>query len=131
MWRFVAGLTKFEHYKGHMDSDLFIVSESSEDCEPEISLFTIQCLFEAQSMDHFSPIFSTAMAITSVSAYDCTALDTYALGFCISNFHTGVSWSVYLNNHSTPFACGLKRKTPSVGVIRGLIVDGFHCNLAN
>ena len=58
VWRFVAGLTKFEHYKGHMDSDLII--ESRQNSETEISLFTIQCLFEAQSVDHFSPIFSTA-----------------------------------------------------------------------
>ena len=129
VWRFVAGLTKFEHYKGHMDSDLFI--ESREDSETEISLFTIQCLFEAQSVDHFSPIFSTSPAtITMIDArWGCTALDTYALGFCISNFHTGVSWSVYMDNHSTPFVCGLKRKTPSVGVIRELHMLECLCNV--
>ena len=128
VWRFVAGLTKFEHYKGHMDSDLFI--ESRKDSETKISLFTIQCLFEAQSVDHFSPIFSTSPATTTgVHAWDCTALDAYALGFCISNFHTGVSWSVYMDNHSTPFACGLKRKTPSVGVIRELDMIGCTFNL--
>ena len=131
VWRFVAGLTKFEHYKGHMDSDLFI--ESRKDSETEISLFTIQCLFEAQSVDHFSPIFNTSPATTTrVHAYRrCTGLDTYALGFCISNFHTGVSWNVhlYLNTHSTPFACGLKRKTPSVGVIRELHMAGCPCNV--
>ena len=128
VWRFVAGLTKFEHYKGHMDSDLFI--ESREDSETEISLFTIQCLFEAQSVDHFSPIFSTSPATTTrVGARGCTALDTYALGFCISNFDTGVSWSVHMGNHSTPFVCGLKRKTPSVGVISKLYMFGCPCNV--
>ena len=128
VWRFVAGLTKFEHYKGHMDSDLFIVSR--EDSETKISLFTIQCLFEAQSVDHFSPIFSTSPATTTwVEARGCTALDTYALGFCIANFHTGVSWGVYVYNHLTPFACGLKRKTPSVGVIRELVMYGCPCNV--
>ena len=131
VWRFVAGLTKFEHYKGHMDSDLFI--ESREDSETEISLFTIQCLFEAQSVDHFSPIFSTSPATTTrVLTYrGYTALDTYALGFCISNFYTGVSWSVgmFMNNHSTPFVCGLKRKTPSVGVIRELDMYWCPCNV--
>ena len=128
VWRFVAGLTKFEHYKGHMDSDLFI--ESRKDSETKISLFTIQCLFEAQSVDHFSPVFSTSPATTTrVHAVGCTALDTYALGFCISNFHTGVSWSVHMNNHSTPFACGLKRKTPSVGVIRELNMYRCPCNV--
>ena len=129
VWRFVAGLTKFEHYKGHMDSDLFI--ESRKDSETEISLFTIQCLFEAQSVDHFSPIFSTSPATTTrVDArWGYTGLDTYALGFCISNFHTGVSWSVDMYNHSTPFACGLKRKTPSVGVIRELHMYRCPCNV--
>ena len=128
VWRFVAGLTKFEHYKGHMDSDLFI--ESREDSETEISLFTIQCLFEAQSVDHFSPIFSTSPATTTrvdaIRGY--TALDTYALGFCISNFQ-GVSWSVDMNTHPTPFVCGLKRKIPSVGVIRELDMIGCPCNV--
>ena len=129
VWRFVAGLTKFEHYKGHMDSDLFI--KSRKDSETEISLFTIQCLFEAQSVDHFSPIFSTSPATTTRvhARWGCTALDTYALGFCISNFHTGVSWSVNMGNHSTPFACGLKRKTPSVGVIREFHMSDYPCNL--
>ena len=128
VWRFVAGLTKFEHYKGHMDSDLFI--ESREDSETKISLFTIQCLFEAQSVDHFSPIFSTSPATTTwVHAMGCTALDTYALGFCISNFHTGISWSVGMDNHSAPFVCGLKRKTPSVGVIRELHMSRCPCNV--
>ena len=128
VWRFVAGLTEFEHYKGHMDSDLFI--KSRKDSKTRISLFTIQCLFEAQSVDHFSPIFSTSPATTTrVCARGCTALDTYALGFCISNFHTGVSWSVDIGNHLTPFACGLKRKTPSVGVIRELHMVGSQCNV--
>ena len=31
--------------------------------------------------------------------------------------------------HSTPFACGLKRKTPSVGVIRELHMVGCPCNV--
>ena len=128
VWRFVAGLTKFEHYKGHMDSDLFI--ESRKDSETKISLFTIQCLFEAQSVNHFSPIFSTSPAtITRVFTANFTALDTYALGFCISNFHTGVSWSVGMYNHSTPFVCGLKTKTPSVGVIRDLFMYRCPYNL--
>ena len=128
VWRFVAGLTKFEHYKGHMDSDLFIVAR--KDHETEIFIFTIQCLFEAQSVDHFSPIFSTSPATTTrVNAiWGGTALDAYALGFCISNFHTGVSWSVHMNDHSTPFVCGLKRKTPSVGVIRELDMSRCPCN---
>ena len=111
VWRFVAGLTKFEHYKGHMDSDLFI--KSRKDCETEISLFTIQCLFEAQSVDHFSSIFSTSPdTSTCVEAWHCTALDTYALGFCISKFHVA-NWYVDISCHLTPFIKGLNMVTPS------------------
>ena len=111
VWRFVAGLTKFEHYKSHMDSDLFI--ESREDSETKISLFTIQCLFEAQNMDLFSSIFSTSPdTSSSVEAWHCAALDTYALGFCISKFHVA-NWNVVINCHLTPFIKGLNMVTPS------------------
>ena len=113
VWRFVAGLTKFEHYKGHMDSDLFI--ESGEDSETSISLFTIQCLFEAQSVDHFSPI----LARTQLQFYlkpGCTALDAYATGFCIANFYTKAARSVNIYNYSTHFMCGLKKKTPRASI---------------
>ena len=114
VWRFVAGLTKFEHYKGHMDSDLFI--ESREDSE--ISLFTIQCLFEAQSVDHFSSILARPF-LRFHSTYNCTALDTYAIGFCIANFYTKAARSVDIYNYSTPFMCGLKKKTSraSIGML--------------
>ena len=54
VWRFVAGLTKFKGYEGHMDS-LFI--ESNEDHKITLELSFIQCLFEAQTMDHFSSLF--------------------------------------------------------------------------
>ena len=130
VWRFVAGLTKFEHYKGHMDSDLFI--KSRKDNEIEISIFTIQCLFEAHSVDHFSSIFRTP---TTTVRYNTirTALDAYALGFCISNLQTGVSWNIYINNHWTHFMYGLKRKTPAagvdVGVIRQLTIYSSRINV--
>ena len=129
VWRFVAGLTKFEHYKGHMDSDLFI--KSREDNETEISLFTIQCLFEAQSMDLFSSIISTSPDTpTKVNASDCTALDTYALGFCISKFHVAnVNWNVDISYHLTPFINGLNMVTPSADAnIRNLCISAFPDN---
>ena len=112
VWRFVAGLTKFKYYDGHMD---FFKTKT------EISLYCIQCLFEAQSVDNFSSIFRASPATTiGVSTSYRTALDMYALGFCISNFHTGVPWSVGIDNHVTPFTCGLNMKTPSAGVIQQL-----------
>ena len=129
VWRFVAGLTKFEHYKGHMDSFLFI--KSREDNEIKISLFTIQCLFEAQSVDHFSSIFSTSSdTLTRFEAQYCTALDTYALGFCISKFHVAnVNWNVVINCYLTPFIKGLNKITPSADAnIWNLCIQTFPNN---
>ena len=115
VWRFVAGLTKFKHYEGHMD---FFKSIG------RVSLYCIQCLFEAQSVDHFSSIFraSSATTIEFNTRRDSTALDMYALGFCISSFHTGVPWSVGINKYVTFFTCGLNMKIPSAGVIQKLLV---------
>ena len=126
VWRFVAGLTKFEHYKGHMDSDLFI--KSKEDSETEISLFTIQCLFEAQSVDHFSSILARPRLQFFLN-FSCTALDAYATGFCIANFYTEVTKLVSVFRYSTPFVCGLKKristcKTPRASISR---LDVCHC----
>ena len=103
VWRFVAGLSKFKGYEGHMDS-LFI--QSIED-HKIIKLFFIQCLFEAQTMDHFSSLFRTSPTTAHIDIYYGTALDMYALGYCIANFHTGVPWSVLIRNYLTPFLCGL------------------------
>ena len=102
VWRFVAGIMKFKYYEGHMDSSIFI---KSGDPEASISLFTIQCLFEAHTIDHFSSILPAKARIDAWN--NCTALDTYAIGFCISNFHVNASWSVHLNNNWKPFVCGL------------------------
>ena len=117
VWRFVAGLAKFKGYEDHMDS-LFI--RSSEDRKISLAPFFIQCLFEAQTMDHFSPLFRTSPTTAHVDAHFGTALDLYALGYCIANFHTGVPWSVKIMNYSTLFLCGLKTNAPSVGVIQQL-----------
>ena len=123
VWRFVAGLAKFKGYKGHMDS-LFI--KSSEDHKITLELFFIQCLFEAQTIDHFSSLFRTSPTTAHVNAYDCTALDLYALGYCIANFHTGIPWSVEIIRFFTLFLCGLKTNAPSVGVIQQLYLR--HCS---
>ena len=118
--RFVAGLTKFKGYEGHMDSDLFI--HSNEDRRIRLSRFFIQCLFEAQSFDHFSSLFRTSPTIMQVHVSD-TVLDSYAVGYCIANFHTGVPWSVFITMHLTSFMCGLKTNAPSVGIIKQLAIS--------
>ena len=122
VWRFVAGLTKFKHYEDHMD---FFKTKTG------ISLYCIQCLFEAQSVDHFSSIFrASPVTLTDVSTRWCTALDAYALGFCISNIHTGVPWSVVIHKHVTPFTCGLNMKTPSAGVLQQLQIYLYPVNIS-
>ena len=132
VWRFVAGLTKFEGYDKYIsNSHLFI--ESREDHEIELSLFFIQCLFEAQAVDHFSSIFGSPPTIIHFDTrYAGTVLDNYAVGYCISNFHTGVSWSVrnWGKGDLTPFLSGLKANVPSVGVIEKLhIVECEDINI--
>ena len=134
VWRFVAGLTKFKHYEDHID---FFKTKTG------VSLHCIQCLFEAQSVHHFSSIFraspATTIEVNCTWDYDkmtipfhlnCTALDAYALGFCISNFHTGIPWSVNIGNHVTPFTCGLNGKTPSVGVLEQLEISGCRVSIS-
>ena len=121
VWRFVAGLTKFEGYPGYMDA-LFI--KSNEDHKIILKLYFIQCLFEAKTIDHFSSLFRTSPTTAHVNAYVGTAFDLYALGYCIANFHTGVPWSVEIHEHLTPFLCGLKTNAPSVGVIQQLHLFG-------
>ena len=120
VWRFVAGLTKFKHYEDHMD---FFKTETG------ISLYCIQCLFEAQSVDHFSSIFR-ASPVTTCTGWYSTALDMYALGFCISNFNIGVPWSVVISKHMTHFTCGLNMKTPSAGVIQQLQLHVCPVNIS-
>ena len=117
VWRFVAGLAKFKGYEGLIDS-LFV--KSNEDHKITLTLSFIQCLFEAQTMNHFSSLFRTSPTTALVVAVGSTALDSYALGYCIANFHTGVPWSVVISNYLTPFLCGLKTNAPSVGVIQQL-----------
>ena len=53
VWKFVAGLTKFKDYAGHIDSSTFL-----ERNQPlQFSLFLFQYLFEAKTIEHFSPTY--------------------------------------------------------------------------
>ena len=121
VWRFVAGLTKFKGYMGHMDSLFNMLNIIQHHLATlYLKLFFIQCLFEAQTMDYFSSLFRTSHTTAHVVAYGGTALDLYALGYCVANFHTGVPWNLGISQHLTPFLCGLKTNVPSVGVITRL-----------
>ena len=80
-----------------------------------------QLFCQYKSEDKKSLVEEVAKSQGSVSHVDTlgsTALDLYALGYCIANFHTGVPWSVKIWEYLTPFLCGLKTNSPSVGVIQ-------------
>ena len=129
VWRFVAGLTKFSHYEGHVDDSMFTRNVYAKLCFTE---FLPQCLFEAQSARCFSSILKTSKTSTSVYLYHPTALDAYALGYCIANFPIGVPWDVeicYGNHHS--FTCGLNTKLPCEGVINRLNIFQGHIVLTD
>ena len=76
VWRFVAGLTKFRDYDGHIDKHVFIQ-------DGELSLFLFQCLFEAQTMEHFSATLTSLSGRAIVNARSPTSLDAYALGLLL------------------------------------------------
>ena len=129
VWRFVAGLTKFSHYEGHVDGRMFI---RYVDAKPSFTEFLPQCLFEARSARCFSSILKTSTTSTSVYLYHPTALDAYALGYCIANFPIGVPWDVeicYGDHHS--FTCGLNTKLPCEGVINRLHIFKGHIVLTD
>ena len=120
VWRFVAGVTKLKDYQDYISS-LFI--ESDEDHKIILGLFLIRCFFEAQTIpDYFSSLFRTSPTTTAHvdMRFGSTALDLYALGYCIANFHIPVPWSVVINENMVSFLSGLKTNARSVGVIQQL-----------
>ena len=123
VWRFVAGLTEFQHLDGH------IYSKRSG----YIDLFVMQCLFEAQTMEYFGSYFASLRSPKKLIADDSyhldaiLPLDAYACGYCIANILTGMSFSIHvksflLSHNFQHFICGLKTNVPSVGYIEELLV---------
>ena len=110
VWRFVAGLTKFRCYKGHLDESIFMKEHSKR------GVFLVQCLFEAQSAEYFSLILRSS---ANIHVSHPTALDAYALGYCIANFPIGGPWNVrVLHGEGQHLACGLNTRIPSVNIIK-------------
>ena len=116
VWRFVAGLTKFKHYEGHIDRSVF--TDETTTFNYEYSKYLPQCLFEAQDVKYFSSLLTSTVG---VEIHHPTALDTYALGYCIANFPIGVPWDMMIEDGDhRSFTCGLNTKIPSEGVINKL-----------
>ena len=76
VWRFVADLTKFRCYEGHIYESIFIEEHSKHGVD--FSNFLVQCLFEAQSAEYFSSILRSS---ANIKVSPPTALDAYALGY--------------------------------------------------
>ena len=61
VWRFVAGLTKFRYYEGHIDRSVF--TDERGIFHREYSKYLPQCLFEAQDVKYFSPLLRTTVGV--------------------------------------------------------------------
>ena len=122
VWRFVDGL------RGSMYLDSSSVGVWIEyNC---LSVFFIQCLFEAQ---HVKIDFQSTFGNENMSCAildNCASLDYYALGFCIANCTTAESsWEVVLHGPSSDqisFTQGLMTNKYSTAVIKLLHVFMYH-----
>ena len=125
VFRFVAGLTKF---KGYVDIDELFITKSLEDPDIKVSLFFIQCLFEAQNLEFLNSKLGDNFL--SISLQTSTFFDLYSLGYCIANITTGTSWKVQISAETfsskdavnQSFLPGLKTRTPSIGFINCLSI---------
>ena len=115
VWRFVAGLTKFEFLHSLPNYMHFLTGDHS------FTIDFVQCLFEAQSLiiDFKSTLCSNIM-LYSDPPFSSSDLDYYVLGYCIANCTTSVSvWEISLHalGNLDMFCCGLLTNNCSVGVI--------------
>ena len=118
VWRFVAGL------RGSMYLDSSSVGVWIEG--NRLSVFFIQCLFEAQRVKiDFQSTFGNENMSCAILG-NCASLDYYALGFCIANCTTAESsWEVVLHGPSSDqisFTQGLMTNKYSTAVIKLLHV---------
>ena len=113
VWRFVAGLTKFEHFQGH------VKLVNMEDAV-KLDNLHIQYLFEAQDSTYFhsAPVLKYFELILEHPS----PLDEYALGYCISSIATRMTWKVNFANCSSEYFTKpfMINNSPSVGVIEKL-----------
>ena len=123
VWRFVAGLTKLEHFQGHIMKHKTYGEAMQEDGIIVTDHF-IQCLFEAQTFTYFlSP--PTPKVCRCELCY-ATPLDLYALGYCISTIPTGMAWEV--DCKSSPAEYFIKpfmMNAPSPNVIK--LINFWEC----
>ena len=127
VWRFVAGLTKFEHFQGHVHVMEYKMIKDNKTDEITVTGYFIQCLFEAQLFTYFFPPPTPKVCICNLSG---TPLDAHALGYCISRIPTGMVWKVWwYSEHLEYFTKTLIRNTPSANVVKKLDLGRSHSYL--
>ena len=125
VWRFLSGLTGFEHFKGVINSEAFI---TLKDNEINLSHLLIQCIYEAQitEFDFLESTFKNSKYYLSATA--SSPLEKFALGYCIASSAPTASWNIHLiGESSNSFVWGLKWRLPCNGIVHRIIVCGCTC----
>ena len=119
VWRFVAGLTKFEHFQGHIMKHKTYSLDGMQKNRIIVTDHFIQCLFEAQTFTYFlSPPIPKVCKFLLFNYY-ATPLDWYALGYCISRIPTGMALEVECKfSPAEYFTKPFMKNTPSANVIK-------------
>ena len=132
VWRFVAGITKFQHFHAHVGSahyrELFGVIHEHE---LHVTIFLMQCLFEAQVEVNFDAAHNIKACVARFEVRKYAPLDEYALGYSISMIR--IPWKIFFVARPSSFRilctlrlhrfhCGLKSR-PVNGIIKELHVS--------
>ena len=123
VWRFVAGLTKFEHFQGHIMKHETYGKGPMEEDKSFVTDHFIQCLFESQTFTYFLSPPTPKVCRCELSA--ATPLDLYALGYCISSIPTGMALEVVCRFSTAEyFTKPFMKNTPSANVIKKIDFTG-------
>ena len=117
VWRFVAGLTKFEHFQGHIMKHKAYAKGIMQEDHIFVNDHFIRCLFEAQTFTYFLSPPTPKVCRCELST--ATPLDLYALGYCISSIPTGMAWEIVcFSSPAEYFTKPFMKNTPSANVIK-------------
>ena len=118
VWRFLAGLTGFEYYKGTINCDAFVTIKENK---LELSSLLIQCVYEACIKLDYTGLFGSK----EISAKGVeNAIEKCALGYCIAASASTVSWDVKLYGSLDGFIWGLNSR-PCEGIITTIEIIGY------
>ena len=125
VWRFVAGLTKFKHFQGHIMKHKTYGKGTMQEDEIIVTDHFIQCLFEAQTFTYF--LSPPTPKVCRCELYYATPLDLYALGYCISSIPTGMALEVVcMYSPAEYFTKPFMKNTPRAYVIKK--IKFFGCS---